>query len=521
MKASRVAVLAFAGMLLSSLTVYSFTPPGGFKKGPEAIGAEATDESVKPVNDKPDETTVQADIAHFTAGSTVMIDGRMGHAKVLTNPRGETFLMLEARANQSDKPKAQGQVNLSIVIDRSGSMKGTRLRNAINAAIGAVERLHDGDMVSVVTFDTRTEVVVPASVIGSASRNTIVSAISGISLGGDTCISCGIETGMAEMSAAGGTRINRMIVLSDGDANHGLKDVPGFRSLAQRARDRGIGISTVGVDVDYNEKILSAIAIESNGKHYFVENDDALARVFEGEAEALTQAVASGAEVDIDLAPGVELDRVFDRTFRRSGNRVSVPLGTFSAGDVKTVLMKVRFAAGTPQEMAIASVDMHYRDLVKDEDGHCAGKLGVEVVSQDASELDGVVAGRVNRSETAQTLKEANALFQQGKFDEARQRIETRTQALRDDAAKAKTTAPAARAADVAGDFDRQLAAVQQAESGFATPPPPVGAATGTAQGGIFGGFATPPANAAPAPDTRAGKKAVRKNEEAATNFGF
>ncbi len=511
MKSSRVAVLAFAGMLLTSLSVYSFTPPGGVPpSSTPTIGAEVAEDDTTPSKD--DDSTNQTELAHFTAGSTVMIEGRMGHPKILRTPRGETFLMLEARANAGDRGTAAPQVNLSLVIDRSGSMKGGRLRNAVNAAIGAVERLHDGDMVSVVTFDTRTEVVVPAVVMGPSTRGSVVSSISGITLGGDTCISCGIETAMAEMSRASDGRLSRMIVLSDGDANHGLKDIPGFRSLAQRARDRAIGISTVGVDVDYNEKILSAIAIESNGRHYFVENDAALARVFEGEAEALTQAVASGAEVDIDLAPGVELDRVFDRAFRRSGNRITVPLGTFSGGDVKTILVKLRLPSDSNGELPVASVDMHYKDLVKNEDGRCAGKLGVEVVDTTPSELDAVVAGRVNRSETAAALEDANRLFQQGKVAEARQRIEKREEALRDDAARAKTAAPAARAAGVAADFDKQLAVVQQAQEGFATHP--VAAAPSPNSP-----FASPPP---PAPtESRQGRKTVRSNQEAATNMGF
>ncbi|MBK9265341.1 MAG: VWA domain-containing protein [Polyangiaceae bacterium] len=515
MKPSSVALFAFAGMLLTSLSVYSFTPKGGLPSSTTAtIGAETIDDT-KPIEDDSDQT-VQADISHFTAGSTVMIDGRLGHSKVLRSKTGDTFLMLEARSSNDGRAKGAAPVNLSIVIDRSGSMKGTRLRNAINAAIGAVERLKDGDMVSVVTFDTRTQVVVPASVIGPSTRGTVISAISGITLGGDTCISCGIETAMAEMSltGAGDGRIGRMIVLSDGDANHGLKDIPGFRSLAQRARDRNVSISTVGVDVDYNERILSAIAIESNGRHYFVENDAALQRVFEGEAESLTQAVASGAEVDIELAPGVELDRVFDRTFRRSGNRITVPLGTFSTGDVKTILMKVRLPSSSDATLAVANVDMRYRDLVKNEDGRCAGKLGVALVDSEPSELDGVVAGRVNRSETAATLKEANLLFQQGKFDEARRRIQSREVALKDNLAKAKAAAPAERAEDVAKDFDKQLAAVQQADDGFNSPfaTPPAGVAGG--------GFASPPAAAAPAP-ARQGKRQVRANEAAATDMGF
>src|SRR5260221_12256254 len=107
-------------------------------------------------------------------------------------------------------------------------------------------------------------------------------------------------------------KVNRMIVLSDGDANHGVRDLPGFRSMAQRARDKSVTITTIGVDVEYNEKVLAAIAQESNGHHYFVENDEALARVFEQEAEGLSSTVASDAEISIQLPPNVELDRVFD-----------------------------------------------------------------------------------------------------------------------------------------------------------------------------------------------------------------
>ena len=100
-------------------------------------------------------------------------------------------------------------------------------------------------------------------------------------------------------------------------------------------------MTTIGVDVDYNEKIMSAIAVDSNGRHYFVADPSGLPRVFEEEARSLTRTVASNAEIAIDLAPGVVLDRVFDRSFRRAGNQVLVPLGTFAGSDVKTVLLQV------------------------------------------------------------------------------------------------------------------------------------------------------------------------------------
>jgi Ca-activated chloride channel family protein len=404
-----------------------------------------------------------------------MIEGRMGHPKLRSSTRGgESFVLLEVRGTDAAKARSAPPANLALVIDRSGSMKGTRLRNAINAASAAVERLNDGDRVSVIAFDNVTSVVVPPTTIGTSTREQVIASIRSITLGGDTCISCGIEEGSLQLERSALGSVNRMIVLSDGDATKGVRDVPGFRSIGQRARDRGISVTTIGVDTAYNEKILSAIAQESNGRHYFVENDAALSKVFAAEAESLATTVASGAEVTVELAPGVELDRVFDRAFRRAGNRVSVPLGSFTSGEVKTVLLKVRIPSQKEGTALVADVNMTYRDLVADSDGRCDGRLAVQVTGDDAlaSDLDPVVAGRVQRSETAAVLKEANTLFDQGKREEARQRVQAQASSLATAAAKAKKDAPADKAADVGGDFDRQLAAIGRASSGFATPPP-------------------------------------------------
>ena len=512
MTPKNVALLSALGMLLSSVTVYSLTPPGGAGDGVSA----APDPAVIAEPEVGSSDTGTADLGRFTAGSTLMVEGRLGHPRLLQSA-GETFVMLEVRGDSSGRAQAQAPANLSLVIDRSGSMRGSRLQNALQAATRAVDQLQDGDVVSVVAFDTRTTVIVPPTTIGPGTRSRVLADIRGITLGGDTCISCGLEDGLALLDRTEG-RVNRMLLLSDGDANNGVRDVPGFRSIAQRAHERGVSITTIGVDVDFNEKILAALAQESNGRHYFAESDAGLTRIFEEEAEALKSTVASGAEVAIDLADGVELDRVFDRTFRRAGSKVIVPLGTFSRGEVKTVLLKVRTPRGKDGKTPIADVEMTYRDLVASTDGRCSGKLEAEIITDpsQASDLDAVVAGRVQRSETAATLKQANFLFQQGKVGEARRKLESQQEALRGEAAKAKKVAPAGKAGDVERDFERQIAALESADNDFnapqfATPPPAAGAAQAAA-----------PAAAPPAPqESRAGRTAVRRNEKNAVDLGF
>src|SRR5262249_59285645 len=135
---------------------------------------------------------------------------------------------------------------------------------------------------------------------------------------------------------------------------------------------------------------------------------------------------AGDAELSVELPPGVEVDQVFDRTFRREGSRVIVPFGTFSAKQEKTVLMKLRVPADREGVQPVVDVKLAYRDLVQKTDGSCAGALALMVTSDAATvqkDLDPFVAARLERSRTAQTLTEANLLFQQGRVAEAQDRL--------------------------------------------------------------------------------------------------
>ena len=268
-------------------------------------------------------------------------------------------------------------------------------------------------------------------------------------------------------------------------------------------RRLGAAISTIGVDVDYNERIMTALAQESNGQHYFVEDPSGLPEVFDKELESLVHTVAKDATLDLALAPGVELEQVFDRSFRRDGNRLVVPIGSFAAGDTKTLLVRVRVPRGASGERAIADVKLDYDDLDASSPGSCRGSLATLLVDDpsQATPVDPLVLGRVERSQTASTLREANHLFASGDADEAKRKLATRLDSLRQRRAQAEKSAPSPRKKEVAADFERQTAALDKAEEGFAAP-----AAAGPA--------------AAPAAESHAGKAQVRRNAAEAVDLG-
>lgn len=407
----------------------------------------------------------------FTAGKTLKLEGRLGHAVLPSYADTETYVFAHVSADPGARAKSDVPLALAIVIDRSGSMKGKRLENAVSAARSAVGRLRDGDVVTVVSYNTTSEVLIQPTLIDAASRDRVTAAIKLVAKG-DTCISCGIDAGVAALGDRPGM-ISRVLLLSDGLATAGVRDVAGFRQIADGVRKGGAAITTIGVDVDYDEKIMTALAADSNGRHYFVEDAKALPAIFDREMDSLTHTIANRAEIVVDLAPGVVAEEVLDRANASLGTQVVVPLGAFAAGEHKTVLVRVRVPRGTVGARTVASMHVRYDDLVTSAPIATDGELVAELTSDPGklSPLDGIVAGRVASSDTAAVLTQANDAYAAGDYDAANGLIaaqRAKVDALRADAA---ATAPTALADEVDRNFAVQAEVLGGASGGFAPPP--------------------------------------------------
>jgi Ca-activated chloride channel family protein len=455
-----------------------------------------------PVRGGPPEPTVAPPVvavapqgAHFVDGNALRLDGRLGHASVPRDGRGgsaSTFVLATVTASE---PGAESHgppppTHLALVVDRSGSMAGPKMRNAIAAAAGAVDRMREGDRVTVVAFDSSASVLVPPTAIDASTRPAVEASIRAMRVGGDTCISCALDRAVEALDSTPSARdeVRHVLLISDGEPTTGVRDAGGLRAMAARARDRGFSISTIGVDLAFDERIMAGIAQESNGKHWFVPDASALPQVFDQELGSLETAVASEAELVIDPAPGVVLDQVLDRSFRREGTRLVVPLGAFDAGQERTVLVGARVPADANGTEPVARLSLSYRDVLARRDASCAGQLSLDVRDDGTAqrELDPFVAARVERSRTAHALLDANELFSRGHASEARAELARRQGEL---ATAAPTTAAAAKAmpgplvgaaGDVGKDFGAQQAALDHAQAGFgaaASAPPAAPAA--------------------------------------------
>ena len=462
MKLTVFVAIAMAGMAGTSMAVWSATGPEKGQSGAGEATAAAAEIAV------PVEPQV-IDKSSFLAGDTLMMEGRLGHPIIPSQRGSESFLFLDINADATKQAATPAQLNLAIVIDKSGSMRGKRLRNAVEGAKTAIGELRDGDVVSVITYSQEAEVIVSPTVVSPASRGSMLASLGKIRAKGETCISCGISLAM-RMARANDDKVTRIVLLSDGEATVGVQDLAGFSSIAEGCRKSNMAITTIGVDVDYNERIMDALARNSNGRHHFVDRPDQLATIFTKEMEALSKTVAVNAEVTIDLEPGVFVDHVFDRTFERQGNRLIVPFGTFAQNDRKTLLVRLRVPQGPEGERPIANVTFRYDDLAEGKDGTCDGQLIAMASTDDTknSELDGLVSGRLIQSETATSLQAANAAFGRGDRAGARSILkEQKTKAITRKKA-ARRNLPLGRAKDFDDSFEKSEDVLITGEDGFA-----------------------------------------------------
>jgi Ca-activated chloride channel family protein len=492
MKVRTLAALCAAGMLFASASVWSLTEPG---PGPAVAGEPQWRE---PVTREP--ASGGLDVA---SGGTLSLEGRLGHARLAAARDNESFVLFSLKASPAFDDRRREPLNLSIVLDRSGSMAGQRLANALAAARGTIARLSEGDTISVVLYAQAAEMLIPPTAVDASSRERALAELGRVSARGDTCISCGLEAAFQHLRGrAGGVR--RILLLSDGEATTGVRDVEGFRRLAEEIGQSGVSVTTVGVDLEYNERVMAALAQASNGRHHFVETPGALPAIFEQEFSGLSATVARDARLEVEPAPGVELLEVVDRGFERRSGSVSVRLGDFSAGDERTVLVRVRVPSGAPGERPLVEARLRYDDLLLDGPGSWAGKLSVTLTDDPAelSPLDPLVEARLQRSETASVLKEANRLFAEGKADAARAQLDKSLTALRTKKSAAVRAAPRPRARELEADFERQEAALGGARDGFATPPAGIASSTGEEA-------------------DRKGRAQVRQNQKSAVDLAF
>jgi Ca-activated chloride channel family protein len=313
-------------------------------------------------------------------------------------------------------------VNVAFVIDRSGSMEGTRIAQARAAAIMAVNRLAAFDIASIVIFDQIAEVLVPAQQV--TDPGLFSDAISRIGVRGTTAIYDGVMRGSAEVLKFKDERhLNRVVLLSDGKANVGPRHAAEFAELGRTLLAQGISVSTIGLGLDYNEDLMLQLARGGDGNHAFAQEPTDLVNIFNKEFDDVLGSCAQTVSVDIELKPGVRAVRALSRDGTIDGQSAQFRLNQVYQATEHYLLLEVEVDKGVAtgeQDLGVVKVAYTQPDsgVRQTLDTAIRGRFSASEAEVKAG-LDQKVAEAVLEQSTRARTEQAIALRDQGKIKEA------------------------------------------------------------------------------------------------------
>jgi Ca-activated chloride channel homolog len=264
--------------------------------------------------------------------------------------RGETYLVVTLTTARPKKNSRRPAVDISFVIDRSGSMTGLPLDLAKQGVITALDQLNDGDGVAVVAYDHLPMTVGPLVPATSTQRAQLVRTLREMETGGSTNLFGGWQLGCEhlthpEFGIAG--RIRRTILLTDGLANVGLVDPQQISWQVARQRQAGITTSTLGLGTGIDETLLAGMAEAGGGNFAFVEYPKGLPAFFARELGEALSVVASSSALTLTLPKGVRARLLNPFPTEREGKRLSIALGDLPAGMVLDLVFSITTRAKT------------------------------------------------------------------------------------------------------------------------------------------------------------------------------
>jgi len=328
---------------------------------------------------------------------------------------------------EGDPPAGtRAPLNLSLVLDRSGSMSGAKLAAAREAAALLVRRLAPADVVSVVAYDDEVTVVAPPTT--GSSEPDLAARIARIHSGGMTNLSGGWLRGREFVSQRRETQpVNRVLLLTDGLANVGITEPDQLVSMCQSAKHAGVTTTTIGFGEDYDEQLLRAMADAGGGGTYYIERPDQAPAIFAHELEGLLGIAAQNLRVEVRPADTVRLAAVHHEYPRvdADGGTLRLELGDLYPREPKSLLCEfmvsdVVSTGSIPVATLVVTADVLCERGVE----HQRIELPVTVSPSNGPEVNPEVQRELLLLEAARARREALDAERAGDYEGGRRRLE-------------------------------------------------------------------------------------------------
>lgn len=322
-----------------------------------------------PVTPPPAEVALPVVRANGAQGPIEVVS-LLSHEKMFVGGDGQLWVRCGVKVGSPADLPAKEPVRMVLILDVSGSMSGAMplLREA---TLGVARRLSAEDQLTIVTYSNDARMVFSGNPVNDAAA--LEAAVGRIGPEGGTNIGSGLE--LAKQLMAGEIelpgdcdgvpkrsgavqkdgRLPRVLLLTDGLANQGITTSEGLSQLVSAIRAQGAPVSCMGLGSSYNEQLLAQLSDVGGGRYHYVDQAQALERVYAAELDQARRTVAQSAKLRLEAAPGMRVAEVVSWSWSQIGEGAVVDLGSLSAGRELKVLARLEPSVGKCGELAAAT----------------------------------------------------------------------------------------------------------------------------------------------------------------------
>jgi Ca-activated chloride channel family protein len=340
-------------------------------------------------------------------------------------------VLVKLKAEKSSD-SARPPLDLALVVDTSGSMRGDKIRDSKMAAIELINSLAPNDRVTLISYSGR---VHPreAHLMDEAGKGMLKAQISRLNASGSTALGPALFTAFDALQTRNdGMRLRHVILMSDGRANVGEKRPEVIGARAADAFRKGISVTSMGVGLDYNEDLMTRVADQGGGRYHFIEKSSQIAGLLTDELKGLVGTVARNVVLSFKGSDGIEITKVFGYPVERLEGASKVRVGFMGSEQSRDIMLRLSInpkltQVGTAGPISLGALQVDFVDVNQDHaQAHILSRISVKAAKNLAAAnqtMNQEVAIRLGELEAANRVKIAAQRTESGDFDGARRSL--------------------------------------------------------------------------------------------------
>jgi Ca-activated chloride channel homolog len=334
------------------------------------------------------------------------LTGEAAKADLLAVPQARYLAGIGFATNIDEKKWHREAVNLVAVVDKSGSMSGEPLELVRKSLHEVAGQLHDGDQMTIVLYGDRAHVHLDTTKADRAGVAHIMNSIAGIQSNGSTSMEAGLRLGygIADATAPAFKGRTRLMLFTDERPNVGATDAGSFMGMATTASRAGIGLTTIGVGVQFGAELATKISSVRGGNLYFIRDTADVESLFANQLDYMVSELAHDLSISITPRAGLRIGGVYGVPGQLLGwqnettVRVTVPtvfLDNHGGGIFFTLMPEsaATFLPGKHDNAALADVSVSYLPISAEAGTATPGSHAISITLADTGPSQGMRLG--------------------------------------------------------------------------------------------------------------------------------